>query len=127
MSQLVFICGSALRGQPAHDSLAGATFVRTVQTQALYRLHSVAGLHPGIYTVATGGIAIPGELYEMSDVQYQHLLDCEPPHLYPEEIVLADGTPAIAMLYPQAVIEEQQYPDISSYGGWAAYKAQAAD
>jgi len=56
-----FICGSALRGQPDHGNLGGATFVREAKTKPIYRLHSVRDQHPGIYEVAEGGVAIAGE------------------------------------------------------------------
>ncbi|NEQ32185.1 MAG: gamma-glutamylcyclotransferase [Leptolyngbya sp. SIO4C5] len=125
-SKLVFICGSALRGQPDHQNLQSATFVRPAQTAAKYRLHSVGnGWHPGIYATEANGIAIPGELYEMTAEQYEYLKENEPPHMYPEAIELADGDSAIAFLYPQTLIEENSWPDISHHGGWAAYKAAA--
>jgi gamma-glutamylaminecyclotransferase len=44
--------------------------------------------------------------------------------MYPATIILADGSSAIAMLYPKALIEAGNWPDISHIGGWAAYKAQ---
>jgi len=51
----VFICGSALRGQPDHQNLQSAVFVRPTKTQPLYRLHSAEnGWHPAIYQVETG-------------------------------------------------------------------------
>ncbi|MEB3275050.1 MAG: gamma-glutamylcyclotransferase [Prochlorothrix sp.] len=125
-SKIVFICGSALRGQPDHGNLQSATFLRPAKTAAKYRLHSVQnGWHPGIYEVESGGIAIPGELYDLTAEQYDHLVSTEPPHMYPAEVELDDGGVAIAMLYPQKLIEEQGWPDISDYGGWAAYKAQS--
>ena len=125
-SKIVFICGSALRGQPDHGNLQSATFLRPAKTAAKYRLHSVQnGWHPGIYEVESGGIAIPGELYDLTAEQYDHLVSTEPPHMYPAEVELDDGGVAIAMLYPQKLIEEQDWPDISDYGGWAAYKAQS--
>ncbi|MEO0828535.1 MAG: gamma-glutamylcyclotransferase [Cyanobacteria bacterium J06642_9] len=123
-SRTVFICGSALRGQPDHGNLQSATFLGAAKTAANYRLHSVKdGWHPGIYAVESGGVSIPGELYELTAEQYDYLVSTEPPNMYPEEVALADGGKAIAMLYPQALIEENNWPDISSYGGWAAYKA----
>ena len=118
-----FICGSALRGQPDHHNLAGATFVRETKTAPRYRLHSVRDQHPGIYEVESGGISIAGEIYEMSDEQHAHLLANEPPDLYEGPIVLEDGTTASAMIYPRKLIEERGFRDISSFGGWAAYKA----
>ena len=118
-----FICGSALRGQPDHHNLTGATFVRETKTAPRYRLHSVRDQHPGIYEVESGGISIAGEIYEMSDEQHAHLLANEPPDLYEGPIVLEDGTTASAMIYPRKLIEERGFRDISSFGGWAAYKA----
>jgi gamma-glutamylaminecyclotransferase len=120
----VFICGSALRGQPDNQNLQGAEFLRAAQTAPIYRLHAVKdGWHPGIYEVGDGGISIPGELYAMTLEQYTYLKDNEPPNMYPQEVQLADGDTATAFLYPKALIDEYGWPDISEYGGWAAYKA----
>jgi gamma-glutamylaminecyclotransferase len=120
-----FICGSALRGQPDHQNLLGATFVREAKTAARYRLYSVRDQHPGIYEVSSGGISIAGEIYEMTDAQHAHLLAGEPPDLYESPIVLEDGSKVNAMIYPQKLIEERKFKDISQFGGWAAYKASA--
>ena len=125
----VFICGSALRGQPDHQNLQSATFVGEAKTAPKYRLHAVKdGWHPGIYEVTdeaeVEGISIPGEIYELTPEQYDYLVSTEPPDMYPAEVTLADGGSAIAMLYPKALIDEGGWPDISNIGGWAAYKAQ---
>jgi gamma-glutamylaminecyclotransferase len=123
-SKTVFICGSALRGQPDHENLQSATFVGAACTAPKYRLHSVGdGWHPGIYAVEADGIAIPGELYEMTAEQYDYLASNEPPHMYPAAIELEGGGSAIAFLYPEELIKVHGWPDISAYGGWAAYKA----
>lgn len=123
-SKRFFICGSALRGQPDHQNLQSARFVKETVTRPLYRLHTVAdGWHPGIYEVAEGGIAIPGEVYELTAEQYDHLLSTEPPNMYPADVILEDGEVLTAMLYPRELIEQHNWPDISHYGGWAAYKA----
>jgi gamma-glutamylaminecyclotransferase len=120
---LFFICGSALRGQPDHGNLTGARFVREAKTEPIYRLHSVDDQHPGIYQVAEGGVAIAGEVYEMTADEHAHLIATEPPNLYEAPIHLDDGSAVSAMIYPRALIEERGYKDISEYGGWAAYKA----
>jgi gamma-glutamylaminecyclotransferase len=117
-----FICGSALTGQPDHGNLGAATLVGEAQTAAKYRLHSVRGEHPGIYEVAAGGVSIKGEVYEMSDAQHAHLISTEPPDLYESPVELEDGTEVSAMIYPRELIDERAYPDISQYGGWAAFK-----
>lgn len=117
-----FICGSALRGQPDHKNLGGATFLGEARTAPRYRLHSVADRHPGIYEAGEGGISISGELYEFSEEQHAHLLASEPPDLYEGTIQLEDGSSVSAMIYPRRLIEERGYRDISEYGGWAAFK-----
>ena len=121
-----FICGSALRGQPDHGNLGDATFVREAKTAPKYRLHSVEDQHPGIYEVSSGGIAIAGEIYEMTDAQHAHLIATEPPNLYEHPVEMEDGTKVNAMIYPRELIEQRGYKDISQYGGWAAYKAATA-
>jgi hypothetical protein len=120
----IFICGSALQGQPDHGNLQSAQFLGTIRTQPRYRLHAAEnGWHPAIYEVADGGIAIPGEIYELTAEQYDYLLANEPPHMYPADVVAEDGQVLTAMLYPKELIDQHQWEDISHYGGWAAYKA----
>jgi len=122
-----FICGSALRGQPDHQNLQAAVFIKEAQTQPRYRLHSVKnGWHPGIYEVSENGISIPGEVYELTQEQFDYLLATEPPDMYEAKVVLSDGESLSAMLYPQELIEANHYEDISHLGGWAAYKRLAA-
>jgi len=121
----VFICGSALKGQPDHGNLQGAPFMGAAKTAPKYRLHAVKdGWHPGIYAVDAGGISIPGELYQLTPEEYDHLVATEPPDMYPAEVALDNGDTAIAMLYPESLA--RQWPDISEQGGWAAYKAGAS-
>lgn len=120
----VFICGSALRGQPGHENFQFLRFVQEAATQPRYRLHAAAdGWHPAIYEVATGGISIPGEIYELSQEQFEHLVADEPPHMYAADVVLDSGEVLTAFLYPKELVETYQWPDISNFGGWSAYKA----
>jgi gamma-glutamylcyclotransferase (GGCT)/AIG2-like uncharacterized protein YtfP len=124
---LVFICGSALRGQPDHHNLPDAAFLRAERTTPDYRLHAAAdGWHPAIHAVESDGIAIPGELYALTDEEYAVLEASEPPHLYAASVTLEGGGTAIAFLYPRALTEQQRWPDISAWGGWAAWKAAGA-
>jgi gamma-glutamylaminecyclotransferase len=119
----VFICGSALRGQPNHQNLGNAEFIRSVSTEPIYRLHAAEnGWHPAIYEVAEGGISIPGELYEMTAADFEYLSTNEPPHMYPAEVKLLGGEVATAFLYPRELIDRYNWPDISHLGGWAVYK-----
>lgn len=123
----VFICGSALRGQPDHGNLQSATFVKETKTLPLYRLHAAEnGWHPAIYQVAQGGIAIPGEVYEMTPEQFEYLASNEPPHMYPSEVRLENDEVATAFLYPRELVEKHNWPDVSRYGSWLAYKKAVA-
>jgi gamma-glutamylaminecyclotransferase len=118
-----FICGSALRGQPDHENLGNARFVREAKTAPRYRMHSVKnGWHPGVYEVTSDGIAIEGEVYELTDEQHAHLLAGEPPNMYEAPVLLDDGSSVFAMLYPRELIERDREPDISHFGSWAKYK-----
>jgi gamma-glutamylaminecyclotransferase len=120
----VFICGSALKGQPDHGNLQSAMFIKPAKTQPLYRLHSAQdGWHPAIYQVQENGISIPGEVYELTIEQYDYLVSTEPPHMYPSDVVLEDGEVLTAMLYPRELVEKYGWADISHLGGWAAYQA----
>ncbi|EKQ67172.1 hypothetical protein OsccyDRAFT_4999 [Leptolyngbyaceae cyanobacterium JSC-12] len=120
----IFICGSALQGQPDHANLQFVNFVGTAKTCPYYRIHSAGnGWHPAIYEVNEGGISIPGEVYEQTQEQFDALCANEPPHMYPADIVLENGEVLTAFFYPRDLVEQNALPDISDYGGWAAYKA----
>jgi gamma-glutamylaminecyclotransferase len=124
----IFICGSALCGQPDHQNLQNAVFIRAAITQPRYRLHAAEnGWHPAIYETIEEGVLIPGEVYELTQAEFDHLCANEPPHMYPSDIWLEDGEVLTAFLYPQKLIEQYNWPDISHYGGWAAYKASQKD
>lgn len=119
-----FICGSALRGQPDHHNLGDADFVREAVTAPKYRIHSVKnGWHPGIYEVASDGVSIDGEIYDLTEEQHRRLLAGEPPDMYEAPIELEDGSTASAMFYPRELIERDREPDISHFASWARYKA----
>jgi gamma-glutamylaminecyclotransferase len=121
----IFICGSALRGQPDHQNLQSAQFIREASTKNRYRLHAADdGWHPAIYEIESGGISIPGEVYEMTLEEFDYLCANEPPHMYPSDIVLEDGEVLTAFLYPKELIDKYNWIDISHLGGWKAYKAQ---
>jgi gamma-glutamylaminecyclotransferase len=124
----IFICGSALRGQPDHGNLGDAQFVRAAKTLPLYRLHAAHdGWHPAIYEVTEVGISIPGEVYELTIKDFDDLAASEPPDMYPSNIVLEDGEVLTAFLYPRELVEKYSWPDISDLGAWAVYKANRAD
>jgi gamma-glutamylaminecyclotransferase len=124
----IFICGSALTGQPDRGNLGEAKLIKEAKTRPLYRLHAAEnGWHPAIYQVSEGGISIPGEVYELSVADFDRLAATEPPHMYPSDVVLEDGEVLTAFLYPRELVEKYNWLDISDIGGWAAYKAKSKE
>lgn len=124
----IFICGSALQGQPDHGNLGDAQFIRVAKTLPIYRLHAAHdGWHPAIYEVAECGISIPGEVYELTLEKFDYLASNEPPDMYPSDVVVEDGEVLIAFLYPRELVEQYNWLDISDLGGWAVYKASLTE
>jgi len=124
----IFICGSALQGQPDHASLQFVNFLGTAHTRPIYRMHAAGnGWHPAIYEIGEGGVSIPGEIYEQTSAQFEALCANEPPHMYPSDIRLDNGEVVTAFLYPKEMIGQYNLPDISDFGGWAAYKATRSE
>ncbi|MBW4515831.1 MAG: gamma-glutamylcyclotransferase [Timaviella obliquedivisa GSE-PSE-MK23-08B] len=128
VTKRIFICGSALRGQPDHSNLGNAQFIRVARTRPIYRLHAAHdGWHPAIYEVAEGGISIPGEVYELTLEEFNELASNEPPDMYPSDVALEDGEVLTAFLYPRELVEQYNWPNISNFGAWVTYKASLVD
>lgn len=122
MSKTLFVNGTLMRGLALHENLDGATFLGAFMTAPRYRLYSIGDVHPGMFEVETGGIAVPGELYEMSNETWQRVEAGEPPGLYCGPVTLEDGRMVDGILYPQEMAEGI-HKDISSFGGWREYVA----
>ena len=54
-----------------------------------------------MYEVDEGGIAVPGELYELPDEVWARVEAGEPPGLYRGPVELEDGRVVPGILYPQ--------------------------
>ena len=122
---ILFVNGTLMRRLALHENLAGAEFLGEARTAPRYRLHSIGDRHPGMYEVDEGGVAVEGELYEMSDEIWRRVEAGEPPGLYRGPVRLSDGRVVDGILYPRA-LAEGKHPDISAHGGWRAYLAAAA-
>lgn len=102
----------------------GIRHIATVQTQPKYRMHAVGDdWYPGVYEVAEGGVALQGEVCELTYEHYEYLLSNEPSDKQLLTVILDTGEEIPAMLYPYQLVEQHQWPDISHFGSWAAYKA----
>ena len=120
----LFVYGTVMRGLALHDNLEGAEFLGEATTEAAYRMYSIDDLHPGMFEVDDGGVAVKGELYLVPDNVWARIEAGEPPNLYRGEVKLADGRRPFGILYPQE-LAEGKHRDISEFGDWRAYMAEA--
>lgn len=118
-STRVFFNGTVMRGQPAHDNIAGAVFLREATTAPEYRIHSIDDAYPGMFHVGEGGVSVAGELYEVGHEVLPGILETEPPHLCMGDVLLDSGEWVKGMLCPEEVAKSKR--DISGYGSWKSY------
>jgi gamma-glutamylcyclotransferase (GGCT)/AIG2-like uncharacterized protein YtfP len=118
----LFVNGTLMRGLELHRNLSGAEFLGEAETAPRYRVYSIDDRHPGMFEVASDGVAISGELYRVPDDVLRQVEAGEPPNLYRGPVTLADGRVVDGILYPRE-LAEAGHRDISSYGGWRAYRA----
>ncbi|MFN8524597.1 MAG: gamma-glutamylcyclotransferase [Chloroflexota bacterium] len=126
MPVTLFVNGTLMRGLKLNKNLEGAEFLGEFQTAPRYRLYSIDDVHPGMFEVDEGGVAVWGELYRLPDDVWARVEAGEPPNLYKGPITLADGRVFDGILYPRE-LAEGRYRDISEFGGWRAYRAAAGE
>ncbi|HWC87719.1 MAG TPA: allophanate hydrolase [Solirubrobacteraceae bacterium] len=124
----VLVLGAHRRGQALHGELAalGARDLGVVRTAPAYRMHALATdpPKPGLVRVASGGMAIEGELWAMPVTGLGSFLAALPRPMALGHVALADGCEVVGFLCePDAVVGA---PDISEHGSWPAYLAAAA-
>ena len=118
----LFVNGTLMRGLKLNKNLDGAEFLGEFQTAPCYRIFSIGDVHPGMFEVEEGGIAVPGEIYRMPDEVWQRVEAGEPPNLYKGPVKLADGTVVDGILFPRE-LAEGHHREITEFGGWRAYMA----
>ena len=120
---LMFLNGDGMRGGRAHYTIEGVPLAGERRTAPLYRFYSIRDEFPGLYPAAEGGQPIQGELYDVPMGPLSALLATEPPELELSIIELEDGELSFAMLLREAEHQAGIHKDITSYGGWRAYRA----
>ena len=120
----LFVNGTLMRGLALHGNLAGAEFLGEFRTVPRYRLYSIGDVHPGMFEVESGGVAVRGELYRVPEEVWRRVEAGEPPNLYRGPITLEDGRVVDGILYPRE-LAEGRHRDISEYGDWRAYRVAA--
>jgi hypothetical protein len=107
---LMFLNGDGMRGGRAHYTIEGVPLVGERRTAAKYRFFSVRDEFPALYPVAEGGQPVLGELYDVPMGPLSALLATEPPEL------------SFAMVLREAEHALGIHTDITSHGGWRAYR-----
>jgi gamma-glutamylcyclotransferase (GGCT)/AIG2-like uncharacterized protein YtfP len=118
----LFVNGTLMRGLALNDNLDGAEFLGDATTEPLYRMYSIGDVHPGMFEIGDGGVAVKGEVYLVPDDVWARVEAGEPPNLYCAEIKLADGRRPLGILFPRE-LAEGKHRDISEFGDWRAYMA----
>jgi gamma-glutamylaminecyclotransferase len=118
----LFVNGTLMKGLKLHNNLDGAEFLGAFTTKPIYRLYSINDIHPGMFKVSEGGVAVPGEMYRMSDEIWRRVEEGEPPNLYCGPVELDNGQTVNGILFPQD-IAEANHKDISEFGDWRQYIA----
>jgi hypothetical protein len=122
---LMFLTGDGMRGGRAHDTIEGTPLIGELRTAPLYRFYSVRDEFPALCPAAEGGSPILGELYDVPMGPLSALLATEPPELELSIIELEDDELSFAMVLRDAEHAQGIHRDITSYGGWRAYRAVA--
>ena len=81
MSFELFVNGTLMRGLALNDNLDGAEFLGEAVTEPVYRMYSIGDVHPGMFEVAEGGVAVMGEVYRVPDDVWAGVEAGEPPNL----------------------------------------------
>jgi allophanate hydrolase len=123
---LLAVVGAHLRGQPLNHQLTSrrARFVRQTRTSPHYRLYALANTQPpkpGLRRVAetlSQGIEI--EVWSLDDAAFGSFVAEIPPPLGIGTLELEDASSVKGFLCEPIALEGAQ--DITSFGGWRAYR-----
>jgi len=118
----MFLNGTAMAGGADHHLVGDSPLLAATSTAARYRFHSVSDRYPALEDVGAAGVAVQGEVYDMSYEQLREvLLPAEPDGLELGVIELADGSGSLAMVLRRAH-RGSSVTDISALASWRAYR-----
>jgi allophanate hydrolase len=123
----LFVAGAHLSGMPLNPQLTerGARLVGEARTAPKYRLYALATEppKPGVVRVAADGASLPGEIWALSPAALGTFLAAIPQPMALGEVELDDGRTVVGFLCEPIALDGAE--DITAYGGWRAYRAQA--
>jgi allophanate hydrolase len=124
------VVGAHLSGMPLNHELTSrdAIFLRALSTAPDYRLYALDGTvppKPGLLRVDGGaGERIAVELWAMSPEAFGSFVAAIPSPLGIGTLALEDGTSAKGFLVEAVAVSNAR--DISSYGSWRSFMAEAS-
>jgi len=122
---LMFLNGTAMAGGADHHLVGGAPLLARTTTAPRYRFHAVDGRYPALEDVGDGGVAVEGEVYDLSYEQLREvLLPGEPAGLELGVVELADGSGSLAMVLRREYPKHPPLTDISDLASWRVYREQ---
>jgi allophanate hydrolase len=123
----LFVAGAHLSGMPLNPQLTerGARLVGEARTAPKYRLYALATEppKPGVVRVAEDGASLPGEIWALSPAALGTFLAAIPQPMALGEVELDDGRTVVGFLCEPLALDGAE--DITAFGGWRAYRAQA--
>jgi allophanate hydrolase len=123
----LFVAGAHLSGMPLNPQLTerGARLVGEARTAAKYRLYALATEppKPGVVRVAADGASLPGEIWALSPAAIGTFLAAIPQPMALGEVELDNGRTVVGFLCEPIALDGAE--DITAFGGWRAYRAQA--
>jgi hypothetical protein len=120
---LLFLTGDGMRGGRLHDRIAGASLVAITSTAPAYRMYAVDDRFPALERVASGGVAVRGELYDVPLATVGGaLLPAEPDELELGVVELADGAWALATVLRRDYRNAAPLLDIDRFADWREYR-----
>ncbi len=125
----IAVVGAHLSGEPLNHQLTilGGTFLRATRTAAVYKLYALPNTtpaKPGLARVPSGGAAIEVEVWALPVEAFGAFVAAVPPPLCIGSVSLADRTRVSGFLCEGHALAEAE--DISSFGGWRAYRRSLA-
>ncbi len=124
----IAVVGAHLRGMPLHDELLalGARLRAQTATAPEYRLYALdtEPPKPGLVRVGAGGSTIQAEVYDVPIASVGAFLGTIRSPLGLGTVRLAGGNEVHGFLCESIAVEGAR--DVSAYGGWRAYVADAS-
>jgi allophanate hydrolase len=121
----IAVVGAHLSGEPLNHQLTmlDGRFIRATRTAPVYRLYALPNTtpaKPGLARVDGNGVAIEVEVWGLSAEAFGTFVAAVPPPLCIGSLSLADGTRVSGFLCEGYALAGAT--DISSFGGWRAYR-----